>query len=68
MFLKAFENATIIPDNATTGDMIKVMFPDLEIRGKSESTVHLTDRWRNPLMFVQIPLTMWNAPYKEVEE
>lgn len=62
-------NAIIIPEGATNGDMIKMLFPDVEVDEKSEATVHLKDEWHNPLVFIQIPKDIWNAPYKkEVEE
>lgn len=62
-------NAIPIPDGATIGDMIKMLFPDVEVDEKSVDTVHLKDKWHNPLVFIQIPKDIWNAPYKkEVEE
>lgn len=54
MFLKAFEKATVIPDDATNGNMIKALFPN-NSRGFLVVNIDRTD-W-------------WNAPYmKEVEE
>jgi hypothetical protein len=62
-------DAISIPDGATNGDMIKMLFPDVEVDEKSEDTVHLKDKWHNPLVFIQIPKDIWNLPYKkEVEE
>lgn len=69
-YLKDLKNRSIvIPKGATIGDMIKMLFPDVEVDEKSEDTVHLKDKWHNPLVFIQIPKDIWNAPYKkEVEE
>lgn len=65
-------NAIIIPDNATNGDVVKLMFPDAEIQpimgyfDKDELLgyrVYLGGRSQDYL------LDWWNAPYKkEVEE
>jgi hypothetical protein len=66
--VKEFD-AIQIPEGATNGDMIKMLFPGVEVDEKSEDTVHLKDKWHNPLVFIQIPKDIWNLPYKkEVEE
>ncbi len=57
MFLSAFEKATVIPDDATNGDVIKAMFPNVV-----NSNTNLVDAFNNAREW-------WNAPYKkEVEE
>jgi hypothetical protein len=62
-------NLIEIPKGATIGDMIKMLFPSVEVDEKSEDTVHLKDKWHNPLVFIQIPKDIWDLPYKkEVEE
>ena len=78
MFLKAFEKATIIPDNATNGDMIKAMFPN----AKFDNAMPFTDgRWEtmnldteNRTRATYKPTQLrtyadwWNAPYKKEGE
>lgn len=50
--LKAIHDGTPIPDNATNGDMIKALFPNLGIN----SPLKCNDtNW-------------WNAPYKEKQD
>lgn len=67
-YLKDLKNRSIvIPKGATIGDMIKMLFPDVEVDEKSEDTVHLKDKWHNPLVFIQIPKDIWNARYKKGE-
>lgn len=70
--LKVLKNCIEIPDNATNGDVVKLMFPDAEIQpimgyfDKDELLgyrVYLGGRSQDYL------LDWWNAPYKkEVEE
>ena len=66
MFLDAFKEMRIIPSNATNGDMIKAMFPDVIIE-EGEDTVHLKYPTVNsdPLFFVQVSKKWWNAPFKK---
>ena len=57
MFLSAFEKATVIPDNATNGDMIKAMFPNVDkyhnmLLENHSKNILFSDDW-------------WNAPYKK---
>lgn len=61
----AIQNSIVLPDNATNGDMIKAIFPDVIVK-KSEDVVHLKYPTVNsdPLFFVQISKRLWNAPYK----
>lgn len=59
--------AIIIPDNATNGDMIMVMFPSIKIRWMSQSHIGVTFR-DNQDYITEFELDWWNAPYeKEVE-
>ena len=56
-------NAIPIPDNATNGDIIKAMFPNLKGREKTfeiNVTVNI-----NPIGTFTVD--WWNAPYKGVE-
>ena len=60
-----FQNGVLLPDNATNGDLIKAMFPDIEI-GDSSAMEHV---------YTGIPFgeyiganvdamrDWWNAPY-----
>lgn len=58
-------NAIPISKDVTNGDMIKAIFPDVEVDEKSEDTVHLKDKCHHPLVFIQIPKDIWNTPYRE---
>jgi hypothetical protein len=64
----AVKIGTVIPDNATNGDMIKVMFPNAIIEiNELGSMVHV--KYNNHTCWVNYELDWWNAPYKrEVEE
>lgn len=59
-------NAIIIPDNATNGDVIKAMFPNVIIE-ESTDTLHLKYETVNsdPLFCVQVSKKWWDAPYKK---
>lgn len=50
-----------IPDNATNGDMIKAMFPDLEV----EIEGNYITCWIDEHRWVGFDLSWWNAPYKK---
>lgn len=65
MFLSAFEKATIVSDNATNGDKIKGMFPDLKVEDNGGSIyVHYPDGG-----WIPFDREWWYAPYKkEVKE
>lgn len=59
--LKVLENCIEIPNGATNGDMIKTMFPNIEIEGiggeiKCIATQNGTSYFA---------LDWWNAPYKK---
>ena len=61
--LKVLENCIEIPNGATNGDMIKTMFPNIEIEGIGGEIIKC--------IAVQIgfgtsyfALDWWNAPYK----
>lgn len=63
MFLKAFEKATVIPDDATNGEVIKAMFPKLESREKAfEIELNV-----NKNKIGNISANWWNAPYQKGE-
>ena len=57
--LKAIHDGTPIPDNATNGDMIKLLFPKIDkynnmLLEEHKTNVLFDDKW-------------WNAPYKRGE-
>lgn len=67
MFLNAFKEMKIIPDNATIGDMIKTFFPNIIVK-KNRHNVILERR--NPkhagLEFTGMAdINWWNTPHKE---
>ena len=66
MFLDAFKEMRIIPNNPTNGDMVMAMLPDVIIE-ESEDTIHLKYPTVNsaPLFFVQVSKKWWNAPFKK---
>lgn len=58
-------NAIIIPQNPTNGDMIKAMFPDVEVKEKNNGyEVYFGVGTAIQLFNHQ----WWNKPYKEVEK
>lgn len=59
---KAIQRGTPIPDNATNGDVIKVMFPFFDIKiyeHKGYAMVFYDD------FYTTYPLRWWNAPYQK---
>lgn len=52
----------IIPPNATNGEVIKAVFPDIESRLDEKTEVMLV-KWANGIMQC-IKASWWNAPYK----
>lgn len=59
---KWIKNGTPIPDNATNGDVIKVMFSNTEIMITDERVF-----LRDGTIVMIYPLTWWNAPYQKGE-
>ena len=67
--LEAVANGTPIPDNATNGDIVRMMFPKLEYK------YAVIDEYTNKPTFVQIidgdmiltnfSTDWWNAPYQK---
>jgi hypothetical protein len=67
MFLNAFKEMVIIPEGATNGDMIKVMFPNAIIEiNELGSMVHV--KYNNHTCWVNYELEWWNTPYKKEAE
>lgn len=64
MFLSAFEKATIIPDDATNGEVFTAMFPNVEVEIEGK---YIT-LWLDEHKWLDIDYDLWNAPYRKVEE
>lgn len=58
-------NAIVIPNNATNGDVIKALFPDVKIHQSGGYTGCL---FRPSVMLDDIRSEWWNAPYKAESE
>ena len=60
------DKGTLIPDNATNGDIIKAMFSDSVWQTNEDGEVYL-NRVASKCegVIVSIPLDWWNAPYKK---
>lgn len=56
-------NAIVIPDETTNGDMIKAMFPNIEMWGESKNTLDYSLGG----MIHRVLKSWWNAPYKKGE-
>lgn len=60
-------NGTPIPDNATNGDFIKVMFPKAwksnYIDSDNKCTLYIDDDYE-----LEVDIDWWNAPYKRGNE
>lgn len=66
-FSSMITNATPIPDNATNGDAIKVMFPSIESRLDKNTGIMLV-KWVDGTTKT-FKASWWNSPYKkEVEK
>ena len=62
---QAIRNGVILPDNATNGDVIKAMFPNVNFGTLAQDDVIVNKDYSNndePQVF--IPIRVWNAPYK----
>ena len=59
--LKVLENCIEIPNGATNGDMIKTMFPNIEIEGIGGEIKCIAAK--NGTSY--FALDWWNAPYKK---
>lgn len=54
-----------LPDNATNGDVIKTLFPDVKVYGCS-GYAHPSDK--SSVLLEHMSSDWWNAPYKEVNK
>ena len=58
-------NAVVIPDNATNGDMIKALFPNVPVDKFFQDTISFYPLMPNGLTDeVHFDECWWNAPYK----
>ena len=67
MFLASFNRMQVLPDNATIGDTVKAMFPNIDFGTLAQDDVIVNKNYSNndePQVF--IPIKVWNAPYKEI--
>lgn len=65
--VKKNPNMIEIPDNATNGDVIKAVFPNIEIIINTETQEVTVDDSVNTYMHF-FDLDWWNAPYKREGE
>jgi hypothetical protein len=56
----AIQNSIVLPEGATNGDMIKAMFPVLEVEIEGDYVTYWIDEYR----WLSLRLDWWNAPYK----
>ena len=56
-------SAPDIPDNATVGDVIKAMFPDVKWFVNEDNEVFTDHKTKNSTV-IRIDLNTWNAPYR----
>lgn len=67
MFLASFNRMQVLPDNATIGDTVKAMFPNINFGTLAQDDVIVNkDYSSNDEPQVFIPIKVWNAPYKEI--
>lgn len=59
--MKAVDNSTPLPDNATNGDIIQTIYPHYTFEIESfEGFVRCSyDGW-----YIRLPICWWDAPYK----
>ena len=57
---------TLVPDNATNGDIIMAMFPNADHYNSGRLYMHIIDV--NTIGEIVIPWRWWNAPYKGESE
>ena len=60
VLMKAVENGTPIPDNATNGDVIKAMFPTADISLNDSCFEGVVNKYG-------FDMKWWNAPYQKGE-
>ena len=60
--IKAAQNGTPIPDNATNGEVIKAMFPNIVVEEQSKDLFIVFNMDFQGTPFYK---TWWNAPYQK---
>lgn len=69
MFLASFKRMQILPDNATNGDMIQAMFPNIEADEiKTDTGGYIEVKYLDTTDACDATAfrkNWWNAPYKE---
>ena len=58
--VKAVANGTPIPDNATNGDIIKILYPNREFINKGDVYWYPLD-----YLFHEFSPSWWNSPYQK---
>lgn len=66
LITKAYKNGIFIPENATNGDMIKAIFPNIKTWDESEGALCVEFKTLNQIKI--FPKYWWNAPYKTESE
>lgn len=61
--MDALDNAVTLPDNATNGDAIKVIFPNVKVRYCNNSSDFITYTF-DGIVGNTVEKAWWNAPYK----
>lgn len=62
----AIANGTLIPDNATNGDVIKAMFPNTEVDDYDYGEDPVIDVYGiDDTEYITIRKAWWNAPYQK---
>ena len=66
--INATANGTLLSDNATNGDVIKTLFPNIEIKESHKDmygTPHIYKVYKLDIYPTYFTSDFWNAPYKE---
>lgn len=61
---KQLKNVISIPDNATNGDAIKTILPNLEIN--PDPYIPSVDIYIGGILMMRVDREWWNAPYKSL--
>lgn len=65
---ETLKNTIIIPEGATNRDMIKAMFPTLEMKNECNGIFYMYDTEKDRgIPMIGVDYNWWNAPYKGVE-
>ena len=69
---RAIKNGTPLPENATNGDVMKAMFPQIEVEHNNSGIHDLMNVYNLDSNKAQFPTPLftnwWNAPYKAESE